>query len=54
MNTREKKVTEQEFRELLASKKIRGASLEDVQGTHHNRSIYKHPRTTQWFVEVEK
>lgn len=43
-------VTEEEFKALLQSKKIRPASLEDVHGTHHTRPLYKHPRTGQFFV----
>jgi hypothetical protein len=47
-----KDITEAEFRALLSAKKIRPASLEDVNGTHHRRPLYKHPRTSQYYVEV--
>lgn len=46
-------VTEQEFRTLLGSKLIRPASLEDVRGTHHSRSLYRHPRTKQYWVATK-
>lgn len=49
---RERTVSEQEFRGLIARKVIRAASLEDVHGTHHKRPLYRHPRTGQWFVAV--
>jgi hypothetical protein len=52
MISREKSVSEDEFKRMLAAKLIRAASLEDVSGTHHSRSLYKHPRTGQWFVAV--
>lgn len=46
-------VTETEFREMLLAKLIRPASLEDVNGTHHKRNLYLHPRTQQYFVAVK-
>ncbi len=52
MNKREKKITAEEFKQLLRDKQIRPASLEDVYGTHHKRSLYKHPNTGAWFVEI--
>lgn len=45
-------VTEAEFRELLRAKLIRPASLEDVNGTHHKRNLYRHPNTQQYYVAV--
>lgn len=45
--------TPEKFKELLISKKIRPASLEDVSGTHHKRNLYKHPNTQQYYVEVK-
>ena len=46
-------VTEEEFKALLKSGKIRPASLEDVHGTHHKRPLYKHPRTGQYYVAIQ-
>lgn len=45
-------VSEATFRTLLASGAIRPASLDDVLGTHHNRPLYRHPRTQAWFVQT--
>jgi hypothetical protein len=50
-SSRETKVGVEEFKSLLQNKKIRPASLNDVEGTHHKRKLYKHPNTGQWFVE---
>ena len=52
MNKREKKITAEEFKQLLQNKQIRPASLEDVYGTHHKRPLYRHPNTGAWFVEI--
>ena len=41
------------FRRLLTEKRIRPASLDDVWGTHHNRPIYKHPNTEEFYVETQ-
>jgi hypothetical protein len=49
-----KKATEEEFKKLLQDKKIRPASLQDVEGLHHKRALYKHPRTGQYYVEVQQ
>jgi hypothetical protein len=43
-----------EFKRLLETKHIRPASLEDVNGTHHTRALYRHPNTKQWYVAVQK
>ena len=51
---RELKITEAKFKELLRAKKVRPASLEDVNGTHHRRPLVKHPRTGQWFVTAKE
>jgi hypothetical protein len=51
--SRETKVTPEEFIALLRGKLIRPASLEDVNGTHHKRALYKHPNTGQWFVATK-
>ena len=48
------KATEPEFKALMQSRQIRPASLDDVQGTHHNRPLYKHPRTGQFFVAIKE
>ena len=48
-----KVVTVEEFKELLKVKAIRPASLEDVNGTHHSRHLYKHPNTAQYYVETK-
>jgi len=45
-------VTSEQFRRLLAVKAIRPASLDDVLGTHHKRSLYRHPNTGAYFVAV--
>lgn len=50
---REFEITEEEFRLLLAAKKIRPASLEDVHGTHHKRPLYRHPRTGQFYTTTK-
>lgn len=47
-----KKVTIVEFKTMLLNKEIRGASLEDVYGTHHKRDLYKHPHTGQLYVKI--
>lgn len=52
MNSREIEVDEEEFRALLLARRIRPASLDDVEGTHHRRALYRHPRTNQWYVET--
>lgn len=49
---RTKSVTVEEFKRLLAAKLIRPASLDDVYGTHHKRTLYRHPNTKQYFVAV--
>jgi hypothetical protein len=46
-------VSVEEFKKLLLSKKIRPASLEDVNGTHHKKKLYKHPNTGQYYVAVK-
>ena len=45
-------VSTEEFVALLHTKQIRPASLDDVQGTHHKRALYKHPNTGQFYVKV--
>ena len=50
---RQVKVTPEQFRALLAGKMIRGASLDDVLGTHHQRPLYMHPTTGEWYVAVK-
>lgn len=45
-------VSEDEFKRMLAAKEIRPASLEDHYNTHHDRPIYKHPRTGQRYVRT--
>lgn len=50
---RVKTISSSEFRSLLLSKKIRAASLEDVNGTHHKRALCRHPNTGQWYVWVK-
>lgn len=50
---RERKVSPEEFKLLLWSKRIRPASLDDVRGTHHRRALYVHPSTGQWYVAVK-
>lgn len=50
-NPRQKVVSKDEFIALLRNGKIRPASLEDVYGTHHKRTLYRHPNTGEWFVE---
>ena len=52
--SRVQQVTELQFKVLLANDKIRAASLDDVEGTHHQRPLYRHPRTGQWFVEKKE
>lgn len=41
-----------EFKQLLEARKIRPASLDDVQGTHHNRPLYRHPNTMSYYVLI--
>ena len=40
------------FKQWLAEKQIRPASLEDMYGTHHKRPVYAHPNTGQPFVSL--
>ena len=47
-------VTANVFKALLESKSIRPASLDDVMGTHHNRPLYIHPNTGQYFTGVKQ
>lgn len=47
-----KSISEAKFRELLRKKFIRPASLEDVNGTHHTRPLYRHPKTNQYYVQI--
>ena len=54
IRSRVRSVSAEQFRELLEAKKIRAASLEDVNGTHHQRVLYQHPNTGQYWVEVPK
>lgn len=48
---RERKVKVEEFKALLKAGKIRPASLQDVEGLHHRRPLYRHPNTGAWFTE---
>lgn len=50
--SRIRQVDVEEFKRLLADRLIRPASLQDVEGLHHNRALYKHPNTGQFFVAV--
>lgn len=45
-------VSEYTFRRLIKDGRIRGASLNDIHGTHHTRNLYEHPRTKQLYVEM--
>lgn len=47
-----KHVSAKEFKQLLKDKRIRGASLNDVEGTHHKRTLYVHPNTGELYVEI--
>lgn len=47
-----REIDEDTFKKLLVAKRIRPASLDDVNGTHHKRPLYKHPRTGQYYTEV--
>lgn len=51
--SRVQQVTELQFKVLLSNGDIRAASLDDVEGTHHKRALYRHPRTGQWFVATK-
>ena len=53
MNKRIKKISEEKFKQLLLNKEIRLASLDDVNGTHHKRPLYRHPRTDQFYTTVK-
>lgn len=53
MTERLQVVSTEEFRQLLTAKQIRPASLEDVHGTHHQRPLFKHPNTGQYYVTVQ-
>lgn len=46
-------VSVEEFKKLLTQRKIRPASLEDVNGTHHKRPLYRHPNTGQYYVSIK-
>ena len=52
MNGRLKDIELDEFKRSLRLGLIRPASLDDVMGTHHNRSLYRHPNTNQYYVDV--
>jgi hypothetical protein len=47
---REVSISVHGFKRLLELKLIRPASLDDVQGTHHKRDLYRHPNTRAWYV----
>jgi len=46
-------ISEEEFKRMLLAREIRPASLEDVNGTHHERPLFKHPRTGQFYTTVK-
>lgn len=48
-----KAIDTETFKALLAMKRIRPASLEDVYGTHHKRALYQHPNTGAYYVSVQ-
>jgi len=48
-----KKISEEEFKRMLLAKEIRPASLHDVAGTQHQRSLFEHPRTGQFYTTVK-
>lgn len=50
METRQQLVTKEEFKALMTNRQIRPASLQDVEGIHHQRPLYQHPNTKQWWV----
>ena len=43
-----------EWRIALLERTIRPASLDDVWGTHHQRPLYKHPNTGQWYTTTKE
>ena len=47
-----KDIDTETFKTLLRAKKIRAASLQDVEGLHHNRPLYRHPNTGQLYTET--
>lgn len=47
-------ISVEEFKRLLEAKEIRPASKDDVYGTHHQRPLYLHPNTGQYYVKVKK
>lgn len=47
---RETAITVEEFKAMLSAKLIRPATVQDVEGLHHKRNLYKHPNTGQWYV----
>lgn len=49
---RPRAITPEQFIALLRAKRIRPASLQDVEGLHHKRPLYLHPNTKQPWVEV--
>ena len=49
---RTQEVSRDDFKKMLLAKEIRPASLEDVNGTHHKRPLYKHPNTGQYYTKV--
>lgn len=51
--SRLQEITSNQFKELLVAKCIVPASLDDVLGTHHNRPLYRHPNTGDYFVAVK-
>lgn len=47
-------VSPEEFKQLLIERAIRPASLEDVHHTHHQRKLYRHPNTGQYYVQTRR
>lgn len=52
--SRIREIEPEEFKAFMRAKVIRPASLEDVYGTHHRRTLYRHPNTGQFWVEIQK
>lgn len=49
-NARVVALSPEQFRALLGIRVLRGASLQDVEGLHHQRPLVRHPNTGEWFV----
>ena len=48
-----KVISVDEFKHLLINNLIRLASLQDVEGIHHQRPLFRHPNTGAYYTTVK-